>query len=714
MSQTKRRLLVFAAAWLLAPALAQAQFENKAMAIGEMNHVYSETGGQQEYWCCSSQNALAWPAINRSRVLRADALWMGAQNIQGADGEEYPVRVVHIGPRANGAGEFFPVEFTTVSKFEPPAVTVEGLESFEYFPDNDVVDPNLPADRMILARDNTLLGITLTKRVYAFAQEAHDNYHIQEFVLTNTGNVDEDDEIELEQSIEGVYLHFQRRYTLDDGIGRVAQPGPEWGANVMNDIVGDGMEDYDVDLRAQYTWLGNYTNSDGMDDLGAPKWTDNQSWSQPGDAMGRLTAPHFIGTATLHADQSAADRSDDPNQPSTTGHLDADDPLVPTSVNAFDISQMRPEYELLASGHMYPHHADLVDLDGDFLTPDGEPMMGRAGGWTSMWSYGPYNLEYGDSVRIVIAEGVDGLSMEESSIIGNAFWELAGGERSAANTELATTPNITYRDVTMGKNQWWWSGRDSLFQTFENAVEAYQGSDMLSSYPIPEPPRPPASFAVTSGVGNIDLSWTTYDGANPSNGFEIYRSENYIEGLWQNNFNYECIAGCEGTPELGPEARNFADTAVNRGINYFYYIQAVGDVNNDPTAGTPTGGPLKSNRYWTQTYDPAALKRAPGETTSSFRVVPNPFNVASDADVRWPGPREERIGFLDIPGNCTIRIYTERGDLVRTIEHDDGSGDEFWDVTTEAQQLVVSGLYIVVVDDHDTGERVMKKFVIIR
>jgi len=127
---------------------------------------------------------------------------------------------------------------------------------------------------------------------------------------------------------------------------------------------------------------------------------------------------------------------------------------------------------------------------------------------------------------------------------------------------------------------------------------------------------------------------------------------------------------------------------------------------------TPTGKPLKSNRYQTQTWDPASLKRGPGESVADFKIVPNPYNVAADQEVRWD--QQDRLGFLEIPGNCVIRIYTEMGELVETIRHNDGSGDEYWDHTTADRQLVASGLYIAVVRDLDTGQVSKKKFVIVR
>jgi hypothetical protein len=71
------------------------------------------------------------------------------------------------------------------------------------------------------------------------------------------------------------------------------------------------------------------------------------------------------------------------------------------------------------------------------------------------------------------------------------------------------------------------------------------------------------------------------------------------------------------------------------------------------------------------------------------------------------------MAFLGLPPACTIRIYTERGDLVKTLEHTDGSGDELWDSTTSSRQVVVSGVYIAVFTTPD-GQSAIRKFIIIR
>ena len=54
------------------------------------------------------------------------------------------------------------------------------------------------------------------------------------------------------------------------------------------------------------------------------------------------------------------------------------------------------------------------------------------------------------------------------------------------------------------------------------------------------------------------------------------------------------------------------------------------------------------------------------------------------------------------------------GELVETIEHTDGSGDEYWDQTTSSRQVVASGLYIAHITDNASGDTAERKFVIIR
>ena len=73
----------------------------------------------------------------------------------------------------------------------------------------------------------------------------------------------------------------------------------------------------------------------------------------------------------------------------------------------------------------------------------------------------------------------------------------------------------------------------------------------------------------------------------------------------------------------------------------------------------------------------------------------------------------DRLMFLNIPPKCKIRIFTERGDLIDTIEHTDGSGDEAWNSITSSRQVIVSGLYIAHFEVPGGGSTI-RKFTVVR
>ena len=461
----------------------------------------------------------------------------------------------------------------------------------------------------------------------------------------------------------------------------------------MNDAVGDGHEDYEVDFRAQYAWFGWSIFQNEFNALGGPMWAEHWTSAPVPDTTGRLAAAHMVGRIYIHADKSASDESDDPEQPRTMGVKGSDEPDLVD--DEFDKELMFRQFrDFIELGRQYPHHADLIVPSGEFDKQNADPAAAFGiydeGGWATVEGFGPYEMAIGENVRLVIAESAGGLSDDAKSEIGIAYRNNlkfnGGGEDDL----------IEYNGTSMTKNQWVMTARDSLFQVMERARANFQ-----SNYAIPAPPAPPTRFEVTSGPDKISLTWDASD-AGGIQGWEVWRASR----MFQDPTGYELVA------TLDAGARSYDDAAVQRGIEYYYYLQAVGATNSNSTGLTPTGVPLKSGRYYTQTYLPATLKR-PAGNLEAMRVVPNPFNLASDMEIRWPD-KQDKLGFLDIPGQCTIRIYSQLGELIDTIEHTDGSGDEFWDHTTSSRQVVSSGIYIAVIEDTETGERVTRKFTIIR
>ena len=186
----------------------------KWMSIGSIHNWYSEMGCEREHGRePAQQDGLQWPAILRRQDSQcAKGLWIGAKNFTDETNYTYSRKVVHIGPRANGIGEIFPELLEMYSKFEPPKVNVDGILSYGKSIKNDGVDPTMLADRMIINIINTQLGISMERKILGFSHKDHDNYIIYEYTFTNTGNVDDDSDIELQNNtVEDFYVYYQYR-----------------------------------------------------------------------------------------------------------------------------------------------------------------------------------------------------------------------------------------------------------------------------------------------------------------------------------------------------------------------------------------------------------------------------------------------------------------------------------------------------------------------
>lgn len=108
-----------------------------------------------------------------------------------------------------------------------------------------------------------------------------------------------------------------------------------------------------------------------------------------------------------------------------------------------------------------------------------------------------------------------------------------------------------------------------------------------------------------------------------------------------------------------------------------------------------------------------------------IRVVPNPYIVANSWEPLNPysngrGPRE--LHFINLPAECTIRIFNIRGQLVDTIEHrsmntDDNTslwdGTAVWDMQTRDNLDIAYGIYFYHIDAGNIGVK-RGKFAVIK
>jgi hypothetical protein len=91
-------------------------------------------------------------------------------------------------------------------------------------------------------------------------------------------------------------------------------------------------------------------------------------------------------------------------------------------------------------------------------------------------------------------------------------------------------------------------------------------------------------------------------------------------------------------------------------------------------------------------------------------VVPNPYILTAswERGSAMPGRGERKIMFIHLPSECTIRIFTQNGVLIRTLEHSGTirDGSAIWDLTTSEGLEVAFGIYVFYIEAKDIGTKI--------
>ena len=114
-------------------------------------------------------------------------------------------------------------------------------------------------------------------------------------------------------------------------------------------------------------------------------------------------------------------------------------------------------------------------------------------------------------------------------------------------------------------------------------------------------------------------------------------------------------------------------------------------------------------------HAPYIDKQKAGSDSSLNRiaVVPNPYVVTAEWEpqhVFKSGRGERKIDFIHLPAQCTIKIFTVRGYLVATIEHDSliDDGSASWNLLSKDGMEIAYGVYIFHVDAPGIGSKIGK------
>ncbi len=274
-------------------------------------------------------------------------------------------------------------------------------------------------------------------------------------------------------------------------------------------------------------------------------------------------------------------------------------------------------------------------------------------------------------------------------------------EELAANDSL----NVVFA-IVCGK---WGPDTDRLAYLKLNAAWAQIAYD--NDYSLPTPPPSP-DLQADPRDGQVLLSWNDEPESyidpvshqQDFEGYRIYRSISF-EGKTE---SFILLAQFDAIDELGYNTgvvHQFLNDNVHNGWPYWYAVTAFdrGDPDNNLPSLESTINLNKMLVY------PGTKPASQGE----IGVYPNPYRARAVWD--GLGERERMLYFNNLPADAQIRIYTLAGDLVDVFEHHDPEyGEHAWDMISQKDQPVATGLYICAVKDLNSGEVRTAKFLVIK
>ncbi len=637
--------------------------------------------------------------VGKQKNLQSVGLWIGLKDWIDKFGTPKPNYVSEGGYLNFEAPDILePISGGKYVRQRLPLVAVSNAQE-ERILDNrgsSIRRTSLDADEHIRHIWATDAGIEVTRNSYAFANRRHDGYIVQEFIFKNTGNTNADSDIELDgQNLTGVYFGFWRVINPSMDTGHEAMGGEHdtW-CHYYGNQPGDSLRGF------WYAYDGDNQRKP-FDDIGDPSETN-----------GEFLATQYAGFGVLHADNSYDDESDDLNQPAT--------------VNFWPASQVHSHVKGDPDNILYADLSSGIQSTG---SDDGQ--------YTNAWdpqiqnpqlliSFGPYDIPFGEEIRIVIYEAVGSIDRELAIDYGlkwyrgNLEWNGLSGDE-AKNALIAT-------------------GQDSLYKVVKAAEWAWENG--LQS--VPDGPESP-NLRINAGPAKVELEWYygtygAHDTIPPKpdvdtdvydfSGYRLYRTEDaYINP-------YRVIFECGGNSGI-PVTNKYVDRNVNRGKNYFYYVTAFDDGSQNTSELYP-GLEVESSHYSNRNSQFAAVPYQGAQPTlDSVYVVPNPFHYQGLAyggsmssgynfNPNIGARNEDQITFVGLPAKAIIRIFSGHGNLVKTLYHPNPesrssvpeSADEAWFQISDSFQTIKSGVYFYHVEGWDrNGNHVgttKGKFIIIR
>ena len=315
----------------------------------------------------------------------------------------------------------------------------------------------------------------------------------------------------------------------------------------------------------------------------------------------------------------------------------------------------------------------------------------------------------------------------------------------------------------------------NLYSNAEWALRAYYGEDRnrngrldpgedldgngkITRYILPAPPLTP-KIKVVPGNQDVAIYWDKraeasvdpISGKKDFEGYRIYRTEAGFDLNLAEDARSSLVTLAQfdstgnsygfntgfGKVELKEPITFLPDTTkyyykfdvqnLLNGWQYLFAVTAFDKGDPDNNLESLESSPIASmNRIL-----PGTLPN--NKDTAEVGVYPNPYY----GNALWDGGTERlrKIYFYNLPSECEITIYTLSGDIVKRIEHHQTSngsdikwfqnyassgnqimtgGEDAWDLISDNDQAIATGLYLFTVKDSNTGNIKRGKFLIIK
>jgi hypothetical protein len=304
--------------------------------------------------------------------------------------------------------------------------------------------------------------------------------------------------------------------------------------------------------------------------------------------------------------------------------------------------------------------------------------------------------------------------------------------------------------------------RENLRKNIGWAYRLYDGQDngdgTRTRFLVPEPPTAP-KMRVELEAGKAGIYWD--DGAEASidpvtgikdfAGYKLYRTQlgDDINGTISSNAKVlrewdlkgDGLGFETGFDEIklpspvtfpGDPVQYTYKFEISDMLNGWQYLFSVSSYDQGDSRTPPLESSVNAN----------AIRVFPGTPTNDnfgsdskkyqVGVYPNPYRVNAAWDGKTPFTR--KMMFYNLPARAEVRIYTLAGEIVAELEHDASTysgdtrwfndfsaknrllpgGEHAWDLLSEANQNLTTGLYLYTVQDKSSGEVQQGKFAVIK